>query len=135
VAMYGYYKLLLVTMASELSRRLNGRAPGAGPAASVFALCPGPVNTNIAREAPRVFQPLLRLVFSIFFRSPRVACRPVVYLAASPEMEGRTGEYLFLMQRKGMDGKATDPENGKLLWELSEALRAKVFGNSPGGIQ
>ena len=132
VAMYGYYKLLLVTMASELSRRLNGRAPGAGPAASVFALCPGPVNTNIAREAPRALQPMLRLVFSIFFRSPRVACRPVVYLAASSEMEGRTGEYMFLMQRKEMDGKATEPENGKRLWELSEALRDRLLPDRSG---
>jgi NAD(P)-dependent dehydrogenase (short-subunit alcohol dehydrogenase family) len=132
VAMYGYYKLLLVTMASELSRRLSNSTPGTASGTPVFALCPGPVNSNIAREAPRVFQPLLRLVFSIFFRSPRVACRPVVYLAASSEMEGRTGEYLFLMQPKEMDGKATDPANGKRLWELSEALRDRLLPDRPG---
>ncbi len=126
VAMYGYNKLLLLTMASELSRRINGGIQAKeGIQASVFALCPGPVNSNIAREAPGVFQPLLRLVFWIFFRSPRKACRPVVYLAASPEMEGKTGEYMFLMQRKEMDPKATDPENGKRLWELSEQLRER----------
>ncbi|TFH26166.1 MAG: SDR family NAD(P)-dependent oxidoreductase [Bacteroidia bacterium] len=123
VAMYGYYKLLLLTMANELSRRLNS-----GPAVrcSVFALCPGPVNSNIAREAPRVFQPLLKLVFGIFFRSPKKACRPVIYLAASGAMEGRTGEYMFLMQRKDMDEKAMDPEKGRRLWQLSEELSINI---------
>lgn len=119
VAMYGYYKLLLLTMANELSRRLN---PDGEVRCSVFALCPGPVNSNIAREAPLIFQPLLKLVFGIFFRSPKKACQPVIYLASSGEMEGRTGTYLFLMQEKEMDEKAVDPENGKRLWDLSEKL-------------
>jgi NAD(P)-dependent dehydrogenase (short-subunit alcohol dehydrogenase family) len=124
VAMYGYYKLLLLTMASELSRRLNQEGK---VQCSVFALCPGPVNSNIAREAPRLFQPLLKLVFGIFFRSPKKACRPVVYLVASQELEGSTGNYMFLMQKKDMDEKATDPENGNHLWELSEKLEERIF--------
>jgi NAD(P)-dependent dehydrogenase (short-subunit alcohol dehydrogenase family) len=124
VAMYGYYKLLLLTMACELSRRLNleGKMQ-----CSVFALCPGPVNSNIAREAPRLFQPLLKLVFGIFFRSPKKACRPVIYLAASKELEGSTGNYMFLMQEKAMDEKAGDPENGSRLWELSEKLEKRII--------
>jgi NAD(P)-dependent dehydrogenase (short-subunit alcohol dehydrogenase family) len=123
VAMYGYYKLLLLTMANELSRRIN---PGQKVNCSVFALCPGPVNTNIAREAPAVFQPLLKLVFGIFFRSPEKACRPVIYLAASESLEGQTGVYMFLMQYKAMDEKAIDPENGRRLWELSEQLKERI---------
>jgi NAD(P)-dependent dehydrogenase (short-subunit alcohol dehydrogenase family) len=124
VAMYGYYKLLLLTMANELSRRLN---PGGKVQCSVSALCPGPVNSNIAREAPLLFRPLLKLVFGIFFRSPRKACLPIICLAASRELEGKTGTYLFLMNEKEMDEKATDPENGKRLWELSEDLKTKIF--------
>jgi len=123
VAMYGYYKLLLLTMASEFSRRTN---PDGQVNCSVFALCPGPVNSNIAREAPAVFQPLLKLVFGIFFRSPKKACRPVVYMAASRDLEGKTGEYMFLMERKEMDEKATDPQNGARLWELSEKLSKRM---------
>jgi len=123
VAMYGYYKLLLVTLANELSRRMN---PGGKVHCSVFALCPGPVNSNIAREAPRLFQPMLKLVFGIFFRSPRKACHPVLYLAASRKLEGTTGTYLFLMQEKEMDQKAVDPQNGKRLWELSDRLKKQI---------
>ena len=126
VSMYGYYKLLLLTMVSELSRRLN---PDGQVSCSVFALCPGPVNSNIAREAPAIFHPLLKLVFGIFFRSPKKACQPVIYLAGSRELEGRTGTYLFLMNEKSMDEKATDPANGKRLWDLSEALYQRITEN------
>ncbi len=118
VELYGYYKLFLVTFARELSRRLN-------PAIvkySVFALCPGPVNSNIAREAPAIFKPLLRLVFSIFFRSPKKASEPVVYLAASKDVEGKDFDYLFLMSGKEIDEKAENIEHGKKLWHLSEEL-------------
>ncbi len=121
VSMYGYYKLLLLTLANEFSRRLN---PGGQVRYMVSALCPGPVNSGIAREAPALFRPLLRLVFGLFFRSPQQACRPVVYLAASPETEGKPMDYLFLMQRKEMDPKATDTDHGRKLWELTEQLAA-----------
>jgi NAD(P)-dependent dehydrogenase (short-subunit alcohol dehydrogenase family) len=123
VSLYGYYKLLLVTLSNELERRLN---PNETPNYSVFALCPGPVNSNIAREAPAIFKPLMRLIFSIFFRSPKRASEPVVYLATSSDMEGKNKDYLFLMSRREMDGKATDEGNGKKLWELSEELAGKL---------
>lgn len=119
VTMYGYYKLLLLILANEFSRRLN---PKGRVHYMVSALCPGPVNSNIAREAPALFRPLLKLVFRIFFRSPRKACQPVVYLACSGEIEGNAMDYLFLMQRKEMHVNATDPEHGRRLWEMTEKL-------------
>lgn len=122
VELYGYYKLLLVTYARELSRRLNE----SGTQISVFALCPGPVNSNIAREAPWIFKPILRLVFYIFFRSPKTASEPVVYLSASKQMEEKSFDYLFLMERKPIDEKAEDPDNGEKLWKLSEKLLKKL---------
>lgn len=117
IELYGYYKLLMTTFANELSRRLN---TGARTKCSVFALCPGPVNSNIAREAPAIFKPLLKLVFSVFFKSPRKAVKPVVYFSCSGKAEGRTIDYLFLMSRKEMDEKAVSEENGRILWEYTE---------------
>jgi NAD(P)-dependent dehydrogenase (short-subunit alcohol dehydrogenase family) len=123
VARYGYYKLLLLTMANELSRRLNRNGE---TRCSVLALCPGPVNSNIAREAPRVFHPILKLVFWLFFRPPKKACRPVLYFTTSREIEGKPIDYLFLMKRKDMDPKAVDPQNGQRLWSLSEKLKEQL---------
>jgi len=117
--LYGYYKLLLATFAVELSRRLT-------PEFSVFALCPGPVNSNIGREAPKLFHPLMKLVFYIFFRSPKKAAIPVMYLSSSKDMEDRDFDYFFLMSRKEIDEKAANPENGKKLWELSEKLAGEL---------
>jgi NAD(P)-dependent dehydrogenase (short-subunit alcohol dehydrogenase family) len=122
VELYGYYKLLLITFARELSRRLNTDETKF----SVFALCPGPVNSNIAREAPGFFKPLLRLVFFLFFRSPQKACEPVLYHTASKQQEGKPFDYLFLMERKAIDEKSEDPKNGEKLWKLSEELLKKL---------
>lgn len=117
--LYGYYKLLLATFAVELSRRLRTDF-------SVFALCPGPINSNIGREAPKIFHPLMKLIFSIFFRSPAKAAIPVMYLASSKDMEGKDFDYFYLMSRKEIDEKAANPENGKKLWELSEKLSSAL---------
>jgi len=119
IELYGYYKLLLTTFSFELGRRLN---PGGKARCSVFSMCPGPVNSNIAREAPKVFHPLLKIIFGIFFKSPAKAAVPVLYLAASPDLEGKVYDYLFLMGRKTIDEKAADPGNGQRLWKLSEDL-------------
>jgi NAD(P)-dependent dehydrogenase (short-subunit alcohol dehydrogenase family) len=132
VELYGYYKLLMTTFANELSRRLN---PSGQTRCSVFVLCPGPVNSNIAREAPVIFKPLLKLVFRMFFRSPRKAVQPVLYFACSPEVEGVSPDYLFLMSRKEMDPKATDVQNGEKLWQYSGTLLGShgiVFKQSLG---
>ncbi|MCX6283380.1 MAG: hypothetical protein NTW31_03985, partial [Bacteroidetes bacterium] len=120
---YGHSKLLLTTFAVELSRRLN---PNGHTAASVFALCPGPVNSNIARESPKLFQPLLKLVFRMFFKSPKDASVPVIYFSASKDVEAKAFDYLFLMNRKDVDSKALDPDNGIKLWEMSSALRKNL---------
>jgi NAD(P)-dependent dehydrogenase (short-subunit alcohol dehydrogenase family) len=127
VEYYGYYKLLLTTYTRELSRRIhaNGNLP-----VSVFALCPGPVNSNIAREAPGIFQPLMKLIFAMFFKSPSKAAEPVMYLSASKDQEGKGYDYLFKMSRKAIDEKAGDEENGKRLWELSEGIERNLIGPS-----
>ena len=118
VELYGYYKLLLTTYINELSRRLNP----VDTKISVFSLCPGPVNSNIAREAPKLFQPLLKLIFSIFFNSPEKAAVPVLYLAISKDLEGKAIDYLFMWERKDMDEKTVDITNGRKLWKSSEQL-------------
>jgi NAD(P)-dependent dehydrogenase (short-subunit alcohol dehydrogenase family) len=125
VEYYGYYKLLLTTFTRELARRLQSNGNNA---VSVFALCPGPVNSNIAREAPALFQPLMKLIFAMFFKAPKLAAEPVIYLAISKDMEGKPYDYLFKMSRKEIDEKAADEVNGKKLWEISENLVKSITG-------
>ena len=119
MAQYAVNKLLTSTFAVELSRRLqiDGR-----PQASVHHLCPGPINSDIAREAPVWIKPLLRLIFLLLFRSPRRAAEPAVYLCCSRAIEGRTGIYLHLMTEKSPSGSALDEQAGRQLWQASERL-------------
>lgn len=123
VAHYGYTKLLLTTFAATMARRLQEQSSNV----CVKALCPGPVNTNIAREAPAVMKPLLRMAFSLFFKSPEKACDPIIYFAThSRDAQYEQIPYLFLMQAVDIDPKAADLENGERLWIKSEELQQRM---------
>lgn len=113
---YAHSKLLLCAFATELARRLDPKA------ACVWSLCPGPVNSRIAREAPRAVQPALDLVMRLGFRSPEAAARPVVALGVHPCFEGASGHYFHVEECKAVSAQASDPRLGRDLWEASEAL-------------
>lgn len=112
---YSYFKLILNTYATELSRRLNPDKVNVG----VNVICPGPVHTNIIKPAPLPLRIVLGAIFKIIFRSPAKACLPVVYMAISDDFEGKTNEYLHMFNNKKMDPKVYLPEEGKKLWEES----------------
>jgi NAD(P)-dependent dehydrogenase (short-subunit alcohol dehydrogenase family) len=115
IAYYGYYKLALTTWVQELDRRLNKdqiKLP-------VYSLCPGAVNTNIAREAPTFFQPLLKLIFYLFFQTPEKAAAPVVYLSSTKDITNISGIYLHMWERKEVDERANEKQTGHELWERS----------------
>jgi len=116
---YGDSKLALVTFATELARRLTTTD---GPSVGVHSLCPGPVASSIAREAPLLLQPILKPAMRAFFARPEQAATPVVYLTAAPELAGETGWYLHLMQRKAPSERASDPANGERLWRRAEEI-------------
>ena len=118
---YGLSKLHLTTYFQELSRRLNPNGRGS-PDVCVHALCPGAVNSNMAREAPTWLKPLLKPVMALFFQSPDKASIPVDFLVASDEMGARTGAYMHMMRLKESSEASVDPRNGELLWEKTEAL-------------
>ena len=125
VKYYGLSKLHLTTYFQELSRRLNPGANGDNPDVCVHALCPGAVNSNMAREAPTWLKPILKPVMALFFQSPEKASVPVDYLVASSEMGGKTGEYMHMLRIKDPSEASMDPENGALLWSKTEELLRK----------
>ena len=115
---YSYYKLVLNTLAIEFSHRLNGDNTKYG----LNVICPGPVNTNIIKEAPWILRTILRGIFGIIFKKPSDAAKAVVYMSISPDYEGKTGEYLHMFNKKKMDEKVYIPEEGAKLWEASRKV-------------
>lgn len=119
---YGWTKLLLLSFTRELARRLSGESVDV----SVHALCPGPIASNIAREAPAIARPFLNLFFRFLFQSPERAANPLVYLAASNRIEGQTGYYQFLMRKRPPSALAENNKSGTAVWNAFE----EIFGNS-----
>jgi NAD(P)-dependent dehydrogenase (short-subunit alcohol dehydrogenase family) len=122
VPLYGYYKHMLLSFAWELSRRMQAEGTGI----AVHALCPGPVNTKLAREAPWFAKWLVAAIFALFFKDPAKACEPVVYLACARSLHNRTGVYLHLMEEKQIQAEAAEPKNAQKLWEASSRLLEKL---------
>jgi len=118
VPLYGYYKHMLLSFAWELSRRM--RAEGIGIA--VHALCPGPVNSKLARETPWFAKWLMTTIFARFFKNPAKACEPLVFLSCARSLQNRTGVYLHLMEEKQIQANTADPRNAQKLWEASYCL-------------
>lgn len=118
IANYSYFKLVLNTYATELSRRVNRDGFKAG----INVICPGPVNSNIVKEAPFVLRIILKSIFTVIFKSPVKASKPVVYMAISADYKEETNEYLHMFRKKRMDPKVYIPEEGAKLWERSIAL-------------
>lgn len=122
ISNYSYFKLVLNTFATELSKKLNqGKTQ-----VQVNLICPGPVNTNIIRETPFLIRVALRSIFSIIFRSPTKAAQPVIYLASSGDFENKTNEYLHMFIPKKMDEKVYDDDEGQKLWNESVKLWKEI---------
>jgi NAD(P)-dependent dehydrogenase (short-subunit alcohol dehydrogenase family) len=113
---YGESKLLLTAWAQELAARNDALA--------VHTICPGPVATGIASEAPRWSQPILEPVIRTFFAAAEVAARPVSYLACAGELEGKTGLYYHRWREKAPAPLALDPAFRTELWNESQRVLA-----------
>ena len=119
---YGLSKLHLTTYFAELSRRLAGQGSSG---VKVHALCPGPVASGIAREAPGLLRPLVSLVMKLFFLQPAKAAVPVMYLCCAEDAGKRSGIYLHLLREKAVSRLASDEENGRRLIEASDVVMAE----------
>jgi NAD(P)-dependent dehydrogenase (short-subunit alcohol dehydrogenase family) len=108
-------KLGNVLFTNELARRMAGRGVIAN------SLHPGGVATNIWGGAPAWIRPIINFVGRFVFISPEQGSRPIVHLAASPEMAGRTGEYWHEMRRTEPSPLAQDADLARRLWDYSSA--------------
>lgn len=122
ISNYSYFKLVLNTYATELSKRINGDSVKL----SVNVICPGPVHSNIVKEAPWLLRKTLKGIFWVVFKSPAKAARPVVYMALSKDYEGLSNEYLHMFNPKKMDPKVYEASEGEKLWTASMDLLKSI---------
>jgi retinol dehydrogenase 14 len=112
---YSRSKLANVLFTAELARRLSGRG------VTVNCVHPGAVATNIWSRAPWYARPLLAVGKKLML-SPEEGARAIVRLAASPEVEGRTGGYYEKDRLVSPSRLARDEALARRLWDVSGSL-------------
>jgi NAD(P)-dependent dehydrogenase (short-subunit alcohol dehydrogenase family) len=112
---YSQSKLALVLFTHELAKRLEGTGVTAN------CLHPGAVATNIWGEwlGPAAF---LGKVTRLFMLSPDKGAKTQVYLAASPEVQGVSGEYFEFHGRKESSAESQDQGLAERLWDTSARM-------------
>lgn len=116
---YNRSKLANVMFTLELAERLR--------AAGVTANCvsPGLVRTDLMREHWWMTAPTLRSVWQRVLLTPEKAAQRVLYVAASPTLDGVTGKVFARSATPARIPRgAQDPDTRRRLWELSALLTA-----------
>jgi len=113
---YGRSKLAAVLFTRELANRLEGTE------VTVNALHPGAVATNIWSRAPAYARPIFSLAKRLFMISAAAGAETIVYLATSPEVEGKTGLYFEKNRPKFPSRVAQDHAVAQRLWDESARL-------------
>jgi NAD(P)-dependent dehydrogenase (short-subunit alcohol dehydrogenase family) len=116
---YGRSKLLLNAYAHELSRRW---AHGHGIA--VYDVCPGPVASEIARDAPPLVAAAVSAMLRATFPSAAEAALPVVALAVDPAFALDTGASVHhhMSEPRVAGGGASGEEAGAWVWAQAQQL-------------
>ena len=115
ISVYGKSKLANILFTRELSRRL------AGTGVTANCLHPGVVATGFGKNNPGLLSVLVKLA-KPFLLTAEKGARTSVHLAASPEVEGVTGEYFKNSKPIAPSKAAQDDVAAKKLWEVSEQL-------------
>lgn len=109
---YNQSKLANLLFTYELSRRL------ADTHATVNAVHPGFVHTHLGKQN-KLVRPVMELVHSMFAKSPVKGAETPIYLSASPEVEGVSGEYFIRKESIRSSEESYDTEAAKRLWKIS----------------
>jgi NAD(P)-dependent dehydrogenase (short-subunit alcohol dehydrogenase family) len=112
---YSRSKLANVIFTRDLARRLECKN------VTVTSMHPGAVATNIWSGAPRWAQPLLG-VAKLLMVTPEEGGRRIVYLATSPDVEGKSGGYYEKNAERTPAPLALDDAVARRLWDESMRL-------------
>ncbi len=113
---YRRSKLANILFTRELARRLRDTA------ITVNAMHPGVVATRIWKIGFAPLDALVQRVVSWFMLTPEEGADTVVYLAASPEVQGVSGEYFIQRRPVPPAPAALDDELAQRLWEVSAQI-------------
>jgi NAD(P)-dependent dehydrogenase (short-subunit alcohol dehydrogenase family) len=111
---YAQSKLMNIMFTYELARRWKDRG------VTVNAVHPGVIKTGLSSD---IRNPVVRVLFNIakrFFNSPEEGAEGSVYLATSPEIEGKTGGYYEARKLVKSNPISYDQEALERLWRTSE---------------
>ena len=119
---YGKSKLANIYFARELAYRLEGTGVTSN------SLHPGFVRSDFGQggDLGWLYGIGLKYLAAPFAISQQKGARTSVYLASSPEVEGKTGGYYYKCVPESPSAVAQDDEAARRLWEISEQLVASV---------
>jgi NAD(P)-dependent dehydrogenase (short-subunit alcohol dehydrogenase family) len=113
---YGRSKLANILFTRELASRLEGSGVTANAATP-----PRLTGTRFAHNVHPLAKVALR-IWSPFALSPAKGAAPLVHLCSAPEVEGLNGTYWSGMRQPALEPAATNADDARRLWELSESL-------------
>jgi NAD(P)-dependent dehydrogenase (short-subunit alcohol dehydrogenase family) len=123
---YSRSKLANVLFTRELSRRLSGAG------VTSYAVHPGAVRSGFGMDGDlRGVQGWGNRLVRAFEISPRSGARTSIFVASSPEVEGRTGEYWARSRPGHVSYQARSARAAARLWDLSEDLLAQAGFSVP----
>ncbi len=113
---YSQSKLANILFTNELARRLQGTGVTAN------SVHPGVVRTNFGSEDQAGFFRIVSPLVRPFLKTPTQGARTPIYLAASPDVEGITGQFFANRKPKAANKAAGDVDVTARLWRVSSDL-------------
>jgi NAD(P)-dependent dehydrogenase (short-subunit alcohol dehydrogenase family) len=114
---YGRSKLMNILFTRELARRL------AGTGVTANCLHPGFVGTRFGDQSGGILSFAVKLAKN-FALTPEQGAQTIIYLASSPDVEGRSGGYYVKSKLATPTKEAQNDADAKKLWDAS----AKIAG-------
>ncbi|HEY2070078.1 MAG TPA: SDR family oxidoreductase [Rhizomicrobium sp.] len=112
---YGKSKLCNILFTRELARRLTGTGITAN------CLHPGFVATRFGDASGGIMSLAIRLAKN-FALSPEQGAQTIIYLASSPDVEGKSGGYYVKSKLAAPTKEAQNDTDAKRLWDISAQI-------------
>jgi NAD(P)-dependent dehydrogenase (short-subunit alcohol dehydrogenase family) len=112
---YARSKLANILFTYELARRL------AGTRVTANAMHPGLISTGFGANNGPLWA-LLYVFINALGRSPAQGADTLIYLAASPAVEGVTGQYFYQRKARRSSAASHDAAAARRLWDVSARL-------------